>query len=127
MSLVDTIRLAVSTANKVTKPLQAIVQYERYISSTGRGVRNYAAVVPMTALVDWTAVRVRTQGGEEILSRATITFLDITALLSVTAGKGIQEDDRLTLPDGTQGPILDLSGFIDAGTGIPYATKVMLG
>jgi len=53
--------------------------------------------------------------------------LDIAALVAATNGAGIDDHDVIVLPDGTTGPILDMSGFIDAGTGHPIATEVFLG
>ncbi len=61
------------------------------------------------------------------VSRASVLFLDIAALVTATGGAGIDDNDIITLPDGTTGPILNLAGFTDAGTGHPVATEVFLG
>ena len=127
MSLLDVVRSAVSIANSVTKPLQASVQYKRYVSTSEYGVVTYAAVVTLKAIVDWKQKQVRTQLGQLAISRSVVTFIDIKALVSATSGLGVGDQDVITLPDGTTGPILDMSGFIDAGTGHPVATEVFLG
>ena len=127
MSLLDTLRAGVKIADTVTKPLQPSVTYERYLSSGVSGGKNYAAPVQMRAIVDWKQKQVRTATGILSVSRAAVMFLDIKEMVAATAGEGISDNDRITLPDGTTGPILDMAGFIDAGTGHPIATEVFLG
>jgi hypothetical protein len=78
-------------------------------------------------LVDWKQRMVRTAAGQLTVTRATVTFLDVSTLLEVTEYKGLSDEDKITLPDGTTGPILDMGGFVDPGTGIPYATEAMIG
>lgn len=127
MSLLDTIRLGVAVANNVTKSLQPLVTYERSLGDNGFGTNNYAAPVQLHAIVDWKQKHLRTQSGELTVSRASVQFLDIQEVVAATGGVGIDDDDKITLPDGTTGPIIDMSGFIDAGTGHPFATEVFLG
>lgn len=127
MSLLDVLRQGVKIADTVTKPLQATVQFYRMIRIDGRGTKTYAAPVPLLAIVDWKQKQLRTQAGVLSVSRASVTFLDIAALTAATAGNGIDDSDKIVLPDGTTGPILDMSGFIDAGTTLPLATEVFLG
>lgn len=127
MSLINTLRSAVAVADKVTKPLQSSVSYERRTGQDAFGTPTYAAAVDLDALIDWKARQVRTPAGLLTVSRAVITFLDADALSAATGGAGIDDNDKLTLPDGTTGPILDLGGFIDPGTGVPVATEVFLG
>lgn len=127
MSLLDILRTGVKIANQITQPVQALVMLAHEISHTGAGTGTYAAPVSIKALVDWKRTQVRTASGELSVTRAVVTFLDVEALKEATNGEGIGDYDRITLPDGTIGPILDQSGFIDAGTGRPFATEVMLG
>lgn len=129
MSLLDTVRSAVKTADTVTKALQATVTYKKavLITTDGYGSYDYPSSVQLLAIVDWTRKQLRTQTGVLSLSRASVMFLDIDALVSATGGQGIDDHDQIILPDGTTGPILDMSGFIDAGTGHPVATEVFLG
>jgi hypothetical protein len=127
MSLLDIVRSAVKTADTVTKPLQATVTYERYLDDDGYGTVSYAAAVPLRAIVDYKSVQVRTQAGILTASRVTIDLLDIAEVSAATAGAGIGNNDKFTLPDGDTGPVLDIGGFIDAGTGNPVATTVYIG
>lgn len=136
MSLLDVLRTGVKIADGVTKPLQATVQYWRYISQDSYGTSTYSppfnAESPtnglrLKAIVDWKQKQVRTMEGILTVSRASVTFLDILAVVVATSGEGISDLDLIVLPDGTTGPILDMAGFIDAGTGHPIATEVFLG
>lgn len=127
MSLLDVLRAGVKIADKVTKPVQPMVSFERYLSVDGYGTKTYASIAPLAAVVDWKQKQVRTMNGILSVSRASVLFLDVAALSKATGGQGIDDSDRITLPDGTTGPILDMSGFIDAGTGHPLATEVFLG
>mgnify|MGYP006909292629 CR=1 FL=1 len=127
MSLLSVVRSGVAIANKVTKPLQGTVSFERYLSQDAYGTRTYEVAVSLLAIIDWSAKSVRTSSGELTASRASITFLDIVALNAATDGNGVSDEDVITLPDGTTGPIIDLRGFIDAGTGHPVATEALLG
>jgi hypothetical protein len=127
MSLLDVVRAGVKVANTVTTPLQATVSYQRDLGNDEFGTRTLGSVVKLKAIVDWKQRQVRTITGLLSVSRASVLFLDVAALSAATAGQGIDENDVITLPDGTTGPILDMSGFIDAGTGQPVATEVFLG
>lgn len=127
MALLDILRTGVKIANTVTKSVQAEVTFERYLSSTGEGEKTYASAVLLRAIVDWKQKQVRTTTGVLSVSRAMVMFLDVDALKAATAGNGVDDHDRITLPDGTTGPILDMSGFIDAGTKLPLATEVYIG
>lgn len=127
MSLLDVVRSVPVIANAITRPLQPVVSYKRLISIDGEGEKNYAAATPLHAIVDYASKQVRTSSGVLTVTRATIDLIDITEVVAATGGAGIGNDDVFTLPDGDTGPILDIAGFIDAGTGHPVATRVMLG
>lgn len=127
MSLLDSLRLGINRADKTLKSLQSVVRYQRYVSANGQGDVTYASSVDIRAHVDWTRKQVRTKTGELSLSRAVITILDIASVVAATSGRGFDDKDKFTLPDGTTGPILALQGYIDAGTTHPISTEVMLG
>jgi hypothetical protein len=126
-SLLDALRSGIKTADKITKPLQATVLYRRAVSIDGEGTITYASSVPLRAIVDFTSKQVRTREGTLTVTRATIELLDAAAVALATNNEGIGNDDQFTLPDGDTGPILDIGGFVDAGTAKPIPTRVMLG
>lgn len=128
MSLLTVLRSGVKVIDKIVKPLEPSVSYMRYVTNAdGYGTNSYAPAVSLRAVVDWKQRQVRTAAGILSVSRAMVMFLDINALNAATGSAGIGDNDRIVLPDGTTGPILDMSGFIDAGTGHPLATEVYLG
>lgn len=127
MSLLDVVRAGVKIADGVTKPLQPTVTLEVYAGSDSYGTDHYMSPASLRAVVDWKQKQVRTTSGILSVTRASVMFLDVAALAAATANKGIDDNDKITLPDGTTGPILDMAGFIDAGTGQPIATEVFLG
>lgn len=127
MSLLDVVRSGVKIADDTTKSLQAEVTYERSLGLDGYGKPIYAAPVKLLAIVDYKSSQVRSQQGIMTVSRASILLLDVKAVAAATGDKGIDNNDKFTLPDGDTGPLLDIRGFVDAGTKFPVATEVMIG
>ena len=59
---------------------------------------------------------------------AYVAFLEPIPPLGVADRvEPLDERDEITLPDGTQPKIVEISGFVDAGTGNPYFHEVWLG
>lgn len=110
----------VAIANKVTKALkmQGTVSWEVGVTD-GYGALSYpSGIVSVQAIIDWRQRQVKSRGGQMVTCRATLTILDPT----VTVGF----NDRLTLPDGTTGAILNMSGPTD-DSGLPVMRDVYLG
>lgn len=118
MGLRDIVANGIATADRITADLQPFVTVKRWTGQTGAGKPTYAAAVREPAIVDWMQKRVRTKTGAEAVSRAYVGFLRPTS---------IDEKDQIILPDGTTGPILDMSGFVDRATGAPFFVQVWLG
>jgi|SRR3990167_49144 len=133
MSLLDVVRGAVKVADQVTKPLQATVIFKRCTGIDGYGACTFAASVSLRAVVEWKQKQVKTMTGELAISSSSVLFVDAAALAlatpatSATAAGRVGEQDVITLPDGTTGPILALDGFADAGNGRTVYTQVYLG
>lgn len=127
MGFASLVRSMVKVADGLTKDLQSKVWYERYLTSDRYGKKLFAAKVLIDAAVDWKQHQVRTMAGELTTSRTHLTFTNIEQLRIATGGDGIDDNDKFTLMDGTTGPILDMSGYLDPGTAQPFATEVWLG
>lgn len=132
MSLLDTIRGGVAIADSVTKSLQCLVDFRHYAGSDPYGGSVYVPpedqpALKLHAIVDWKQKQLRTMEGTLSVSRASVLFLNVAEVATATNSEGIDDHDIIILPDGSTGPILDMSGFIDAGTGQPVATEVFLG
>ncbi len=127
MSLLDALRAGVEALDRVGKALQSTVLYERALTVDEFGITTFAGPVAIHAFVDDRTQQVRTRDG---LIREVRTVLTLTSILEVvmaTSGEGIAEKDRFTLPNGTVSLVTSVDGFIDASTGHPIATTVMLG
>jgi hypothetical protein len=118
VALDSLVRKLVALGHKVTRPLQADVVWESWQSTNDKGAHSYAPAVALPAHIEWEQKLVRTLSGAEKVSRTHVTFLYPVP---------IDERDRMTLPDGDTGPILDLSGYVDPTTGHGYYTEVWLG
>ncbi len=124
-AILNALRTGVKVANR-TVP-QPMVTFKRAIADSSYGGWSYPTSVELPAVVDWKQKQVRTLEGVLSVSRASVLFLDVAKVAAATAGQGISDHDIIILPDGTTGPILDMAGFIDAGTEQPIATEVYLG
>jgi hypothetical protein len=117
MSLMSVVRSACKVADRVTKSLQPIVQHEAVLSVDGSGAIAFAAAVPRAALIDYSQKIVANQNGQMVVSQARITLLTPVA---------VTVQDQFTLPDGTTGPIISLSGVMDAETGTLIVEEIAL-
>jgi hypothetical protein len=126
MSLLDVLRSGIKTADQVTKPLQAPVQFSHCTGSDAFGEPTYDPAVPLTAIVEWEQKAVGSQSGIVISSRITVLFLDVKALAAATGPEGITTKDKIVLPGGETGPIVGLEGFLDALTGEPVTVTAYL-
>jgi hypothetical protein len=78
----------------------------------------YSSAVTYSCVLEQKTRLVRTPGGQEVMSKHLLTFVQ-----PVEVGP----KDRITLPDGSTGPILDVNGVMDSETERPFCTEVLLG
>jgi hypothetical protein len=118
MALDDIIRSAVATVNSVTTSAQVtITHYAR----TGQDKYNkpaYAAGVARLAFVVKKLRQIVTKDGDSGVSQAQVVF---------TYPVAIAKEDKLVLPDGTTGSIIDIDGVYDPDTNLVYNPIVELG
>jgi hypothetical protein len=117
MGLDALIRSGVAMAKRLTSDLQATVSHAAYLSRNEYGVPTYEAAVDRPALVEMKSRWLRRTEGSEIVARATVTILENVTVTVL---------DKITLPDGSTGPILDVQGLADPVSGLFYA-QVFLG
>lgn len=124
-----------ATANRITSGLQVNVSHEAWISSAVAGAApSYAPAVSRPALVEKKQTLIRPgraqgmPGGEEVMQQHLVTFI---GPIPGNGADGRQEPidprDRITLPDGSTGPILDVRGLTDPATNGAYLYQVSLG
>ena len=128
MALDSLIRRGVATANRLMASLQPNVTFEAWTGEDAYGAVTFATGVPTPALVEQKQRLHRTASGREVVTKAKITILRPIAPNGATGRtEPIDSRDRFTLPDGSTGPIVDVEGFVDRGTGRPYFAEIFLG
>jgi hypothetical protein len=123
-------------ADKVTASLklQSSITLARYTGSDAYGTETYSGPVSLKVAVEYKQRSVKTSTGEIAISTATVTFLNLVALVAATpavAGVSVEGEvftqDKIVLPNGGVPPILNIGGFVDGGTGRLIPTEVYLG
>lgn len=104
------------------------VTHEAWIGQDGYGKPSYAAPVSRQAVVGEDGRRFNTDGGDVVASRARISFV---GAVEPNGAEGrdepIDSRDRLTLPGGITGPLLDVAGTTDPTTGSPFSLTAWIG
>lgn len=128
MDLGSIFRSAVATADQVARSAQVAVSHEAWTGADNYSKPTYAAAVSRLAVVSMKQRMRRMPDGREVVQRAVVTFVGPVAA-NGAAGRREPVDprDRITLPSGFTGPILDVEGAVDPATGAPYTVKVTLG
>ena len=128
MSFNKLIAQGVAIANSLTESLQANVTHEPWIDSGANGQPIFDSAVSRPAVVSYNRTLIRTTEGEQVMQSATGMFLD---LIEAHGAEGRREPvdprDRITLPDGYKGPIVNVRGPVDPDTNAPYFLEVALG
>ncbi len=128
MSLAGTIRSAVATADKVTKSLQENVAHRAWVSADMMGKMTFDPPISRKAIVEQAIKERRLPDGRLVMTSAKITFLEV--ILPNGAAKRqepVDPRDRITLADGTSGPILNITGLRDPEKSRPYLLEIWLG
>lgn len=122
------IRLGAKLADQFTRDGQSEVTHEAWIGQDKFGKETYAAPVTLRGAIDSRQRLIVTTGGKTITIMSTITF---TQAIAPNGAAGRREPidprDRITLPNGFSGPIIDTGAPIDPKTGMGYIQQVMLG
>lgn len=134
MGLADTIASAVATAKSVTADLQDDIKFEPWNGNNATGGATFGSAVAYPALVEDSNELVRDSRGNTITARAKVTILRPVTAVSVVDDDGnelrrnpIDPRDKITLPDGTTGPILRTKGMVNPETGFHFLHEVLLG
>ena len=136
MGLGAIVRKAVAIADKQTggtDGLQCSVTHEAWTGLNAYAKPTYASGVTRSAIVEWTGASgrpmlVRSTTGQDVVVRARVTFLrPIKANGSDNRVEPIDPRDRLTLPDGSIGPILSIGSPLDPSTDAPFFLEVLVG
>jgi len=130
MGLSAIVRNGVRLANRLTADLQVVVQHKRWVGQDRFGQDVYDDIlVDRYALVEHKPGMRKQADGSEIIYRTTVTFVGPIVALDGVDNRSEPFDlrDFLVMPDGSTGPILDISGLLDPATGKPYLYEIALG
>jgi hypothetical protein len=117
MGLDSLIRSGVALAASITDDLLVNVTHEAFDSYDGDGAATYETGVTRKAFLEQKNTGLRWRVGMEIVGSHMVTFVGNVV---------VDMKDRLTLPDGTQPPILEVLGVADPNGGT-YYTQVTCG
>ena len=118
MGLADIVRAGIATANAETADLQVSVEHSHTITRSASGRITYAETDTLQAIVEPISRVFRDNDGVERVSRARITILSDVA---------IDMNDKLVLPSGQTGPLLQVSGGLADPAGGNMLTQVWMG
>jgi hypothetical protein len=114
MSLSDLVKSAVATAKTVTAGLQVNITHEPFLADDANGNRTYSASATYAVIVEHKSRYVTSKDRTQQLSKSSIQFLQSVA---------VTEQDRITLPDGSQPQILSVEDVLDPD-GAFYAPRI---
>jgi hypothetical protein len=132
MALRDTIAKVVAIANIITKNLQGDVSHYPWIAQNAFGSVSQQAPfgqpILRTAIIEQQARWRQMPNGNMVFTYAHLIFLEPFEHIDAPNRKNpIDPRDRLILPDGSTGPIVDVDGLHNPGTKSPYFCEVWLG
>lgn len=128
MGLDSIIRSGVATIDAVTASLQVSVTHAAWTGHGNYAEPTYATGVARKAIVVFKQRMRKLGNGQEVLQQASVVFpRPIAANGTADRREPIDPRDKLTLPNGYTGPILDVQGVVDPLTNAPYSLEVILG
>lgn len=128
MGLADIVRSGIATANSLTADLQDEVLHEPWIGNDKFGKPLYGNGVMRPALVERKSANRYGANGQVIAQNAQVTFIyPMSPNGAPMRQEPVDPRDRITLPDGWTGPIVNVEGLVDPSTGLPYMYQVSLG
>jgi len=130
VSLASIVRSAVKIVDRTTKTLQVEVTHLAWIgqSADGYGTPIFAGGVKRLAIVDQQQRPRLTSAGEEIFIVGYVCFVRPLPPNGATGRvEPVDRRDRIVLPDGSSGPIVDVNSFLDPATGRGYITEIWIG
>lgn len=119
----------------LTSSLQGVITYSAWTGTDDYSKPTYSAPISIDAIIeDHTHLRRVGRSkqditdGQEIVMKALVTIpRPMTANGAANRKEPIDPRDRITLPNGYSGPILNVEGVIDPSTGNPYMYEIGLG
>lgn len=123
-------RRGVKLVDQFTQDGQVEITHEAWIAQDKFGKPQYAAPTDPAprCVIDSRQRVVVTTGGQAITIMSTLTFTSPTASNGAPGRREpIDPRDKITLPNGFTGPIIDSAAPIDPKTNMGYIQQIMLG
>lgn len=133
MNIANIIRKGIATADKFTGGpggVQDQIQIFRWIGNDDYGQNIYRGIpLIQDAIVEEKERRRVLSNGQEVTQKAEITIPRPISSLGgiVDRREPLDPRDKIILPSGYSGPILDVSGLTDPKTHNPFMITVILG
>jgi hypothetical protein len=125
----EILQSGIAVADALTKGVQAQVTLEQWTGQDEYGNETYATAITIEAVVDYKHKQKTLATGRVVNVVATLTVVGDIAPNSATGRRNpVDPRDKITLPDGTTGPILDApNAVLDPSTGRGLIHEIMLG
>ena len=128
MGLQTTVASGIATAKSVTASLQDDITIAPWTGNSRTGAPSYGTAVTYPALVEWKQKMLKDRSGRDVVTQTKVTILQpITANGTSGRTEPVDPRDKVTLPDGTVGPILDVRGLMNPDTNAAFMWEVWLG
>jgi hypothetical protein len=122
------LRDGVKLIKETTDSLQAFVTLNQWIGQDVYGKPLFAAPMSLKAICVLAPNQHKTTNGIVVNTTAYAAFLEpILPNGAASRKEPIDPRDVIIFPDGTTGPIVEIKGFIDAGTNAPMFSEVWIG
>jgi len=128
MDIAKLVRESVALADSMSDSAQDDITIYPWISDDSDSKPQFGSAVTVSAIVEEKVRKRRTAAGEEILQKALVTIpRPLASNGAANRKEPLDTRDKIVLPSGYTGPILDVNGVIDPSTHKPYMFEVILG
>lgn len=131
MALADILRDQVASLSNIVDSFKGEAVLHAWIGQDGAGKDEFAAPIPVRAVISMKKEQRFTSGGSLVLTHATLTVLDTIADTTPNANQQreqpIDPRDKIILPDGSTAPVVDSGGPMDPATSRGFINKIVLG
>lgn len=128
MGLDTLVTKLVRVADKATKSLQITVSHYPWTGSGIYSEPTYGTVVSRKAVMEFQQRLRKLSDGQEIVQKASLLFVGpIAPNGAADRREPFDPRDKIVLPNGYTGPILDVSGPENPAISAPFTFEVLLG
>ncbi len=132
MDLAAILTNGIAIADSVTKTVQGSITWEAFTGQDGYGAESYASPVTIRGIIDYTRRRRHNADGVLVTVIASVTILEVVtpngASTNPPRSEPIDVRDRITLPNGATGPIMQAPGAVyNPAAARPFINDLLIG